>query len=68
MHPDRVTTPDCPEPTSYGLTKDFYPNADIISIKVCEMLKKDIGHDELMSVQKNIVMFLVIGSRDLSRK
>ena len=31
--------PDVPEPTSYGLTKDFYPRAIQIVERVCQMLK-----------------------------
>ena len=37
--PSRITMPDVPEPTSYGLTKDFYPRANHIVERVCEMLK-----------------------------
>jgi len=51
-HPDRIAMPDCPEPTSYGLTKDFYPTADTITFKICEMLGKDIAHELLISEQK----------------
>ena len=30
--------PDVPEPTSFGLTKDFYPRAIQIVERVCQML------------------------------
>ncbi|WJG10590.1 transketolase C-terminal domain-containing protein [Aliiglaciecola sp. LCG003] len=36
--PRRLGLPDHPEPTSYGMTKDFYNNADTITNSVCEML------------------------------
>ena len=35
--PQRLTMPDIPEPTSYGLTKDFYFGAKEIADKVHEM-------------------------------
>lgn len=36
--PARMGLPDHPEPTSYGLTKDFYYGADKIAIKAHEMV------------------------------
>ena len=36
--PSKITMPDVPEPTSFGLTKDFYPRAAQIVEKVCQML------------------------------
>ncbi len=52
FYPDRIAMPDCPEPTSYGLTKHFYPTADTISIRICEILGRDISIDKLITVQK----------------
>ena len=52
IYPDRVTLPNCPEPTSYGLTKEFYPSAGTINQKICEMLKKEINLDNLRIQQK----------------
>jgi len=51
-HPDRIAMPDCPEPTSYGLTKDYYPTANNISRKICEMLTVEISEDKLPANQK----------------
>ncbi|MCS6763648.1 MAG: alpha-ketoacid dehydrogenase subunit beta [Candidatus Protistobacter heckmanni] len=36
--PARVTMPDIPEPTSFGLTKDLYPRAEHIAEKIMGML------------------------------
>ncbi|PKH00824.1 alpha-ketoacid dehydrogenase subunit beta [Paraglaciecola sp. MB-3u-78] len=36
--PVRLGLPDYPEPTSYGLTKDFYPCAQAIACKISELL------------------------------
>ena len=36
--PSKITMPDVPEPTSFGLTKDFYPRAIQIVERVCQML------------------------------
>jgi len=52
-YPDRIAMPDCPEPTSYGLTKTFYPTSREISRKVCEMLTVEITEDKLSSIQKD---------------
>ena len=52
LYPDRIAMPDCPEPTSYELTKHFYPTADTISLKICEMLGKNTTTDKLVTVQK----------------
>jgi pyruvate/2-oxoglutarate/acetoin dehydrogenase E1 component len=39
--PQRLGLPDYPEPTSYGMTKDFYNNADTITTSVCEILGQE---------------------------
>ncbi len=36
--PRRLTMPDHPEPTSFGLTRDLHPSAEGIANTVCEML------------------------------
>ena len=36
--PRRLASPDCPEPTSYGLSKGFYITARDIIAQVCEMM------------------------------
>ena len=36
--PQRLGLPDYPEPTSFGLTKDFYMSADNIVNRIREML------------------------------
>ncbi|SDH72344.1 pyruvate dehydrogenase E1 component beta subunit [Paraburkholderia steynii] len=36
--PARLTAPDCPEPTSYGLTKEFYTEAADIVTAVARMM------------------------------
>ncbi len=36
--PQRLALPDCPEPTSYGLTRDFYPGAAHIVTTIARML------------------------------
>lgn len=45
--PERIAMPDCPEPTSYGLTKHFYPDANTIISKVLDMLNIDLGKEEI---------------------
>lgn len=52
-HPDRITMPDCPEPTSYGLTKHFYPSSDTIAHKIVDMLEIDINKLNISSIQKD---------------
>ena len=37
--PERIAMPDIPTPTSYGLTKAFYPDWKKIVYKVCKILK-----------------------------
>ncbi|MCB6182234.1 alpha-ketoacid dehydrogenase subunit beta [Leeia sp. TBRC 13508] len=39
VSPQRLASPDCPEPTSYGLSKAFYIDAKKIMSKVCDVLK-----------------------------
>jgi pyruvate/2-oxoglutarate/acetoin dehydrogenase E1 component len=36
--PQRLALPDCPEPTSYALTRQFYPGAEQIVARIGEML------------------------------
>ena len=36
--PQKITMPDIPEPTSFALTKDFYPSAAEIADKILKML------------------------------
>lgn len=36
--PQRLAMPDCPEPTSYGLTRQFYPGAAEIVQRIGQML------------------------------
>lgn len=36
--PERLALPDCPEPTSYGLTRQFYPGAEEIVARLGTML------------------------------
>ena len=43
--PQRITLPDIPTPTSFGLTKDFYPGAEDIVRCAGTMLGKDIPYD-----------------------
>ena len=43
--PQRITLPDIPTPTSFGLTKDFYPGATDIVQSAAKMLGKTIVHD-----------------------
>lgn len=45
--PVRISNPDNPEPTSFGLTKGYHPNAINIVKAVSKMLKKDIDTIEL---------------------
>jgi pyruvate/2-oxoglutarate/acetoin dehydrogenase E1 component len=39
--PERLALPDCPEPTSYGLTRQFYPGAEQIVARIGAMLGID---------------------------
>lgn len=40
-YPDRVAMPDCPEPTSYGLTDEYYPDHGNIAVRICDILGVD---------------------------
>ena len=42
--PKRIAMPDIPTPTSFGLTKDFYPGAQEIVDSVAQMFTKKIAH------------------------
>jgi len=50
--PERITMPDCPEPTSYGLTKDYYPTANTIISKVHKMLKLKVNLGDIILEEK----------------
>ena len=41
--PVRITAPDIPEPTSYGLTKFYYHNSDHILNKILTIFNKKIN-------------------------
>jgi len=53
--PARITVPDIPEPTSYGLTKYYYPNREfiirkigtILKMKIKESFPKKVGHHDI---------------------
>ena len=42
--PARIALPDIPTPTSFGLTKSFYPRADDIVARVAELMGLHIEH------------------------
>ena len=46
--PKRIALPDVPTPTSFGLTKNFYPGSKEIADSVLKILKKNIKTDELL--------------------
>ena len=56
--PVRLGLPDYPEPTSYGLTKDFYPCAHNIAIKISELLRSGKNTDAFASLK-------VVGDHDV---
>ena len=56
--PVRVTVPDIPEPTSYGLTKFYYNDSNDILEKICSIFSKKISK----SRQKNLNHHDVPGS------
>ena len=45
--------PDCPEPTSYGLTSGFYPTANTIINRASKMLKLKANLGDIMLVEKS---------------
>tara|TARA_B100000795_G_scaffold266622_2_gene250091 strand:- start:4859 stop:5932 length:1074 start_codon:yes stop_codon:yes gene_type:complete len=47
ISPERITMPDCPEPTSYGLTRNFYPTANTIIARIIHMLKLKVNIGEI---------------------
>ena len=49
--PSRINMPDIPVPTSYGLTKNFYPSENTIINEIFNMfgLKKDFRNNESIS-------------------
>jgi acetoin:2,6-dichlorophenolindophenol oxidoreductase subunit beta len=49
--PVRIANPDNPEPTSFGLTKHFHPNAVNIVKAVSQMLKTEVDLTDLMEQQ-----------------
>ena len=40
--------PDCPEPTSYGLTKYFYPTTNTIISRIVTMLGLNVDISEIL--------------------
>lgn len=50
--PQRIALPDNPEPTSFGLTKHFYPNAETIIKSVAKMLSIVIDTQALNAEQQ----------------
>lgn len=50
--PIRIANPDNPEPTSFGLTKNFHPGAKEIASAVAKMLKKNIDLSPLSQQSK----------------
>ena len=44
--PSRIAMPDIPVPTSFGLTKNFYPSTNTIIEKIFSIMKKDIKFDK----------------------
>ena len=60
LAPIRITMPDCPEPTSFGLTKGFHVRAHNITIAILESLninsdsvKEELNEPELHDVPGN---------------
>ncbi|MDX2346806.1 MAG: transketolase C-terminal domain-containing protein [Legionella sp.] len=51
--PIRIANPDNPEPTSFGLTKDYHPDANRIIQSVSEMLGVALEDSMLFSNQQN---------------
>ena len=47
--PSRIAMPDIPVPTSFGLTKNFYPSTNTIIEKIFGIMKKDIKFDKKKS-------------------
>lgn len=45
--PQRLTFPDVPSPTSYSLTKNYYPRAEDIVERIEKMLNKDLSSIQL---------------------
>ena len=43
--PEVIAMPDIPVPTSYGLTKNFYPSTNKIIKKIFKIFKKYINYD-----------------------
>lgn len=49
--PHLMANPDNPEPTSFGLTKHYHPNAKDIVLKVADMLNMNVDASELIASQ-----------------
>lgn len=49
--PQRLTMPDHPEPTSFGLTKELFIRAEHIAKKIGEMLGLDANEEELVKAR-----------------
>jgi pyruvate/2-oxoglutarate/acetoin dehydrogenase E1 component len=50
--PMRIAMPDFPEPTSFGLTLDYYPSAESIIDVVNQMLGTSISKENLIKLKK----------------
>lgn len=50
--PRKICLPDCPVPTSYGLTQSFYPRAPEIAQTVESMLERDLETNPKILKQK----------------
>ena len=51
--PSRIAMPDYPEPTSYALTREFYPRAEEIVEKINGMLKASVPIGEFAAKRKH---------------
>ena len=47
--PVRIAMPDNPEPTSFGLTKHFYPTCETIIESIANMMSQSVDIAELSS-------------------
>ena len=51
--PVRIAMPDNPEPTSFGLTKDFYPTSETIIESIAHMMAKSVDITVLANSRKH---------------
>lgn len=47
VQPEKIALPDAPEPTSFGLTKNFHPGVEEIILKINQMLGSSISAQSL---------------------